>query len=1331
MTHNRRAVSLPIRILLTAFCATAALYLASIGILRSRWFHNIAEQRVTVSLENLTGARVTIGDLEIRPATFQLVLHHLVLHGSESVTQPPLLAAKTVIIRINPLSLLRRRLLISSLYAEGTNVHLVTGRDGAINLPGPKPRVAAAASELTNLSIGALDVVRGSFDWNDQKIPMNISGRRLAMLLYFRKAQGYWGSWSVSSLEVNQPSRAIPPITVASHVELSSRGLALRDLVWRSAGISGRGSANVKWTPDFGVTMILHAHGRLAELARVMHFQMLRSGQFAAQCRVTYSEGRLTAQGTVDARRMLFRTPSFASGRVNLTSDFSASPASIHLSHLRIFSLGGTLRGEGNIRLGSPLPKFSFQLRVAGMDMGEAIRTVPGGKTLASLLALNSKISGGATVAWAGNLENLRSAFDLNFEAPGRLTAGWRPLAGSLRGSAKLAPAPVVTLDQAKLETPHSSLVAHGVLGAPQGSLDVQYSTTDFEESRPVIEYLGGLRTPVPLQLKSTTVFTGVVAGPIRSLEIHGQLNSGAFAFRGWDWQGFSANVDAASNHVHVADGKLRSDLSVFNFQGSASLADWKLEPDSKLSVTAGARRSPLRGLEDALNMHDPVTGMASGQLTLTGTASKLTGKGNFQVVDGSIGGEPFESLSAQAAVANSAWDFREIVLTKGTGKLYGWAHLDWPRRSFSLSFQGRDFSLDQFKCLQRRKREQASALRPAQAAQPASIAGIATFKLQGGGTAENPSIQLNLNISNVKLRGEEAGDVETRLMLQGKEMQAAGTLKGPGGETATVSLTAAADGEWPAKLEGSFAKLRLDPWLERLGKGHWRAPTTASGSFSGTGPLRHPRQLAINAQAQTLTISEPGFTLRSGQTIDVRYRGGSLESNSFRMKGPSTNLTVQASASMLPQPSFSLAVHGRALASVLRLFNPSLDAAGSFNFNVSASGPFDQPSLAGNIGVQNLSLRYAKMPLILAGLNGEIRLKGNQATIVSLKGTSGQSSIQLTGSATIASGVFYDIHARLRHFRLGYPVNFTSLLNGSLVLSGSSHQGELTGHINVEQMFVSENFNMVNWLGQVGSTLGEAPASETSAPASSKIRLDVRMTSNPEVRLTSRSLSFVATIDTTLHGSVADPVATGDIRIQEGQTVIAGNSYQILRGDITLASPFQTTPVLDIEAQTREDRYNVTIDVTGPADRARLAYRSDPPLPTGDILSLLALGYAPQQQLTHSTGNQPFAALGASALLSEAMSSQVSGRVERIFGVSRIRIDPNLMGPATAGGARVTVEEQVAHNLTITYSTNTAAEEQRDIRVTWDLSNKISLIGEQDINGVYGFEIRFHRHLK
>src|SRR5437899_6136975 len=113
---------------------------------------------------------------------------------------------------------------------------------------------------------------------------------------------------------------------------------------------------------------------------------------------------------------------------------------------------------------------------------------------------------------------------------------------------------------------------------------------------------------------------------------------------------------------------------------------------------------------------------------------------------------------------------------------------------------------------------------------------------------------------------------------------------------------------------------------------------------------------------------------------------------------------------------------------------------------------------------------------------------------------------------------------------------------------------------------------------------------------------------------------------------------------------------------------------------------------------------RCSAPLPTEEILSLLALGYALQEEGLNSAANRPFSSIGASALLSQALSSQTSGRLQRLFGVSRIKIDPNISGPLASGGPRVTIEAQVARDLTITYSQNASGFQQRVIEINWYL---------------------------
>jgi translocation and assembly module TamB len=221
-----------------------------------------------------------------------------------------------------------------------------------------------------------------------------------------------------------------------------------------------------------------------------------------------------------------------------------------------------------------------------------------------------------------------------------------------------------------------------------------------------------------------------------------------------------------------------------------------------------------------------------------------------------------------------------------------------------------------------------------------------------------------------------------------------------------------------------------------------------------------------------------------------------------------------------------------------------------------------------------------------------------------------------------------------------------------------------------------------------------------------------------------------VADVDLNLQGTIENPVELGTIHILSGEAVIRGNRYLLDRGDVTMANPFRTQPLLDLQAHTRIQRYDLTMDVSGPLDQMKIAYRTDPPLPTSDILSLLALGYVRNTGELVPT-NQSFSNLGATALLSEALSSQTTSRIQRLFGVSRIRIDPNVGDPAFISGTRVTIEQQVSRDLTITYATNTGSTQQRVIQFEWALSDRVSIIGVRDQNGIVGGEIIFRRRFK
>jgi translocation and assembly module TamB len=174
------------------------------------------------------------------------------------------------------------------------------------------------------------------------------------------------------------------------------------------------------------------------------------------------------------------------------------------------------------------------------------------------------------------------------------------------------------------------------------------------------------------------------------------------------------------------------------------------------------------------------------------------------------------------------------------------------------------------------------------------------------------------------------------------------------------------------------------------------------------------------------------------------------------------------------------------------------------------------------------------------------------------------------------------------------------------------------------------------------------------------------------------------------------------------------------------------TTPFLDLEATTHVRDYDVTLSVTGPADRPKMNYRSEPPLATNDIIALLAFGQTSEESAQlQQTSQQAFSQQASNAMLAAALNATLNNRAQRLFGNSRIKIDPQGLETETSptqSGPAVTIEQQVKDNLTLTYTTNVSQTSQQIIRAEYNLSRNVSIVAIRDQNGVVSFDVKIRR---
>ena len=202
------------------------------------------------------------------------------------------------------------------------------------------------------------------------------------------------------------------------------------------------------------------------------------------------------------------------------------------------------------------------------------------------------------------------------------------------------------------------------------------------------------------------------------------------------------------------------------------------------------------------------------------------------------------------------------------------------------------------------------------------------------------------------------------------------------------------------------------------------------------------------------------------------------------------------------------------------------------------------------------------------------------------------------------------------------------------------------------------------------------------------------------------------------------------------GDLYFRDNHYHVTRGDLNFANPFRLDPTINVEATTNIQQYEITLNFTGQSSKLSLSYRSDPPLPASDIVTLLAVGQTGSESTLRTGSGTQTGASGASALLSEAISSQLGGRVERLFGITRFRVDPGFRRESARrisnqnAGARITVEQQVTPNLSIMYVSNVSSTQEQVIQVEYNVTRNISVVALRDQNGTSGVDIKFKKRL-
>jgi translocation and assembly module TamB len=537
-----------------------------------------------------------------------------------------------------------------------------------------------------------------------------------------------------------------------------------------------------------------------------------------------------------------------------------------------------------------------------------------------------------------------------------------------------------------------------------------------------------------------------------------------------------------------------------------------------------------------------------------------------------------------------------------------------------------------------------------------------------------------------------------------------------------------------PYNIEGKIAvkNIALDALI--LAALHLQAFSghgQADGEIGVTGSLQHPESVLLDAKFSRLRFNYANVQLENVGPVHFRSSRDNLQIDPAEFRGPDTDIRVSGNIGFADRASVKLQLNGALDLRLLAGISSGLTVAGPAQINATFEGTLDRPRINGRIHIAGGNARQADFPTGLSNINGDFVFDDTRLFFNDMTAEAGGGTLHVSGSVTYSERPLrYDITARSDKTRIRYPEGMSWLTGGSLRLTGTTEAGLLSGRVTVQRVTLTQGLEVA---GVLVSTKEGISGPSTSSAFLRNLQFDVEAVSAPDARMEWPGAELDAEANIRVRGTWEHPILLGHIHVLSGDLLFHGNRYRVARGDINFANPFRLDPVVNVEASTTIQQYEITLNFNGPASKLTLAYRSDPPLPANDIVTLLAVGQTSQESTLRSASGAQSGTAGASALLSEAVSSQVGGRLERLFGITNFRVDPGLTGVGSTGAtqnsaARVTVQQQVTRNLTVTYVSNVGSTQQQVIQVEYNVNRNLSIVALRDYNGTFGIDVKIKK---
>jgi translocation and assembly module TamB len=1318
----------PSRILLAAGVVFGGiLAVAALGtwwILQSTWLREVVRHKIISEIERSTGGQVELGDFQYDWRTLTADFRNLVVHGTESRTLPPLLRVESGRITLRIVSLLTRDVHIASLTVERPEVHLLVRPDGTTNIPAPRLPGRDRndpVRELLDLKVRHFELSKGVLAVDERRIPMDMRGEGVRLLLRYERARPRY-EIELSSDQLHLDAGRLEPLAlmVNARAALERNRLTIQQVTLASGDSSVRASGTVR---NFVAPQVdLQVDGVLAaiELKRVAGFEALSGGRLSFHGMSRYGQaGGMTFNGHAEARQVAYQVAGQQLRDVNVDSDVLASMQDVTLTHLAASYGNAKLTGEANIK---QYRELRFDGTISRLPLREVARYFTQQPLAWNGVAQGRVHATGALGRKADDFE-LQTRVQITPTSEGIPVSGDVQLAYHQRGRR-------IEFGDSHVQLPNSQVAFSG---APLAEIRLRVDSTDLRDLNPILTMLPR-RVPADLLPALSAGGTAHFDGVVRSgAQMDGEASLTHFGFRGEQWNELHSKFKADADELDAASFDLRKQAMRVTGKGSFAWNDGAIRLDMRFQgVDLAADKKLFPATLPA------ASGIASGSLQLSGLPNRPSGNAHVVIEKGEAYDEYFDRAQFDAALESEKWRIANGRLDKGAAVVHfsgdyqpaGQLHFKVDSNVFALSVLDQVRRYEPGLDAQMQIHLDASARIAADHVEPNGADGRMEFR---------DIKRNNVRYGNLILSATTGNDVLHAVLT---------------GELDKVPLHGTADAHLiegiPVKGEVRFDRLSMATLHALAG-----TPLNAAvdGSLEGgvrfEGPLRQPDrlratieidQLQIASRAQIETSAKagaPDLALKNSGPIVIDAAGGIARVRSFKLEGNETSVAIAGTVPYRGKnagEATDLKVAGSVNLRIFHMFDPNVESSGTSAISASIGGTLLNLTVDGTLAIKDGSFFVGSFSNGLTAVNGTVVFNRNRATLQKMTAKSGGGDMSLGGFVSFGGNgpLVYHLEGQAQEVRVRYAGSISVTANSALHLSGTSNSSILSGTLTISRVVFNANTDVGPLLASFSNATATPPSDSSFLNG---LHLDITVESAPNMQFsTALSRDVEAEINLQLRGTPDHPILLGSLAANQGDIRVFGTRYSINRGEVSFFNSVKIEPVLDLDLETQTRGITVDITIAGTLTKLNITYRSDPPLQPKDIIALLTVGRAPDA--AGNTNRSPASndtntlQSGANSVLGAAVSP-VSNRLSRLFGITNIKIDPLVQGITNTPQARLTLEQQISRDISITYITNLSQTSEQVFRLEWSLNRQFSVVALRDDNGEFGIDFLYKKRFK